>query len=70
MNWNNITRLSNRFLHKIKKWNWSLFVVVLLVGCVGALENKSIANFSDGIILVMVFGIPIGLLWAWGTRDY
>ena len=67
---NCITRLANRFLYKIKKWNWLLFIVTLLTCCMGALVNKSITNLNDGMIMVMVFGIPIGLLWAWGTRDY
>ena len=55
--------------HKIKKWNWGLFGVILLVCCIGSLANKSITNIRDGLILVAGFGIPIGLLWAWLTSD-
>lgn len=56
-------------LQKLKKWNWTIFVVILLVACMGALENKSISNFAEGIILVLGFGVPIGLVWAWLTKS-
>jgi hypothetical protein len=63
------TMLPTRLLHKVKRWNWTLFGIVLLVCCIGALGNKSITNLKDGLILVVVFGIPIGLIWAWLTSD-
>lgn len=53
----------------MRKWNWSLFVVIVLLCCIGALQNKTITNFKDGAILVLIFGLPIGLGMAWMTKD-
>lgn len=53
----------------MKKWNWGAFGMVMLICCIGVLGNKSVTNFIDGVILVSIVGLPIGLMWAWLSRD-
>ncbi len=58
-----------KFISRLKKWNWTAFWVIILVCCVGALGNKSITNIINCFIMAVIFGIPMGLLWAWMTSD-
>lgn len=53
----------------MKKWNWSGFVVTMLICLMGAMGNKSCKSLGDafllGIIGGVVFGLPIAIL----TKD-
>jgi len=56
-------------MRKIKKWNWTLFVVVLCIFEISALTNTSITNTSAallfGLIAAVLFGLPMAIL----TKD-
>lgn len=52
----------------MRKWNWSIFFVIILVSCIGALGNKSISTVLECLLFALCFGIPIGLLWAWMSK--
>jgi hypothetical protein len=51
---------------KIKKWNWSLFFVIICVSEIGTLLNKNIEAISEallvGLITGIVFGLPIAII--------
>jgi len=53
----------------IKKWNWSLFVVVLCLSEIGALTNKSFKNVDEALIIGLIFAILLGIPMAILTRD-
>lgn len=59
----------NKFVKKIKKWNWNSFFMIILLSCIGFLSNKSIVNTIDCFILAACFGIPVGLIFAWMSKD-
>jgi hypothetical protein len=56
-------------MKKFKNWNWTAFVVIVTVCCIGALGNKSLTSIKDVVILTSVFGVPIGLFFAWMTKE-
>ncbi len=53
----------------LKKWNWSIFFVIVLVSCMGALSNKTIPDITSCFIVAGYFGIPVGLFMAWLTQE-
>jgi len=52
-----------------KKWNWSLFFAILCISIMGALGNKTIPTIHECFLVALIFGIPCGLLFAWGTKE-
>lgn len=54
---------------KLRKWNWGAFFAVMLLCTIGACGNKNVKTFVDIGILIGIFGVPFGLLWAWLGRD-
>lgn len=56
-------------MRELKKWNWTLFFVIMIASFGGALSNKTIPDIGTGFIFALIFGIPIGLLWAWISKD-
>lgn len=57
-----------KMLKSLKKWNWGVLLVTVLVAIIGALSNKSIPSTSEAVIAGFVFGIPLGLIWAYLTK--
>ncbi len=53
----------------MKKWNWSLFFIIVSMSFIGVMVNDSISDTKEGALVALSFGIPIGLLWAWVTKD-
>lgn len=49
-------------MEKLKRLNWTGFLVVLLISYVGIWANDSISSFLHGIILASIIGWPIGLV--------
>jgi hypothetical protein len=56
-------------LLNMKNWNWSIYVVILLVSICGSLSNKNYDNVHDAIICAFIFGNLFGLPFAWITKD-
>ena len=56
-------------MKKLKKWNWSSFFVIILLCAIGATGNKSVDNFIEGLLLTLMFGVPLGLLFAWMASE-
>jgi len=52
----------------MKKWNWSIFWIIIIVSSIGILSNKTVETFGEGILAILVTGVPIGLLWAYIAR--
>lgn len=55
--------------NKIKKWNWTIFWVIIIISILGSLTNKSVNSLLDVTILVVMIGLPMGLLWAWISKE-
>lgn len=53
---------------KIKKWNWSLFVVIFCTAEIGALTNKSCESIGSALLFGLIMGIVIGLPMAILTK--
>lgn len=49
----------------MKKWNWEIFFMIVLICAIGACGNKNAKSMFDVAMLVCCVGIPFGLLWAW-----
>lgn len=56
-------------LNKLKKWNWTAFWVMLLAGAIGACGNPNIKSIKEGLIILGLFAVPLGLAFAWVTQD-
>ena len=56
-------------MKNLKKWNWSLFLITMLVCCSVVLTNKNIDTIFHAVIFALVFGIPFCLFMAWLTKD-
>jgi predicted ABC-type sugar transport system permease subunit len=53
----------------MKKWNWSLFLIILCVGNIGALSNKNFETIPIALLFGTAFGLVFGLLMAYITRE-
>ena len=53
----------------MKKWNWSGFWFVIIMASLGITSNENVTTFTDGLIFVLLFGLPTGLLVAWISKD-
>lgn len=58
-----------KILEKIKRWNWSLLGVTIVVGIIGGLGNDSIQGVLNAIIFGAVLGTILGLPMAIITRE-
>jgi hypothetical protein len=57
---------------KLKKWNWSLFVFIVVLCNLGIVSNKSVKNdeiLTACLLVTVVFAVPLGLLWAYMTKE-
>lgn len=51
------------------KWNWTGFWVILAVMLLGLLSNESVRTIGDALLGTLVFGLPLGLLFAYFTKE-
>jgi hypothetical protein len=56
-------------INKLKKWNWTAFLVIIVISFLGSFTNKNTHTVLDATILALITGLPIGLLWAWMTKE-
>jgi energy-converting hydrogenase Eha subunit H len=56
-------------LAKIKKWNWTLFLVIICTAEMGAMGNKNIESISSAFLFGLVAGTILGLPLAILTKD-
>lgn len=66
---NDAKPLLGAVLTKIKKWNWSLFFVVICTSEMGAMGNKNIESISSAFLFGLVAGTILGLPMAILTKD-
>ena len=55
--------------NKIKKWNWTIYFVMVCLGVAGAMANKTIPSITEALIFGLIVGNIFGLLFAYGTRE-
>lgn len=53
----------------MKKWNWSLFLVIACLSYAGSLMNKNNVAIMDAFVIGSVFTIIFGLPLAYITKD-
>lgn len=53
----------------MKKWNWSGFLFVVVLCCLGFLSNKNIPDIKSCFIATLIFGFPLGLIIAYFSRS-
>lgn len=56
-------------LNKIKKWNWTLFLVIICTAEMGAMGNKNIESIGNAFLFGLVAGTILGLPLAILTED-
>ena len=56
-------------LTEIKKWNWTLFLVIICTAEMGAMGNKNIESISTAFLFGLVAGTILGLPLAILTKD-
>lgn len=55
---------------EIKKWNWTVFIVMVCTGELGALSNKTFHSINQALIFGLIIGSIMGLLMAIITKDH
>ena len=53
----------------MKRWNWSLLLVIICVSEIGALQNMNFNNLLNALLFGLIAGIIIGLPFAILTRE-
>lgn len=53
----------------IKKLNWDIFLLMLLVCNLGALSNTTIPTISSALIFGTILGTVVGLILAVVTKE-
>jgi len=56
-------------MKKIKKWNWTVFVVCMSGAMIGSLSNHNMRCTNDAILFGLLGGLLVGLPAAFFTRD-
>ena len=56
-------------LIKMKKWNWTLFLVIICTAEMGAMGNKNIESISSAFLFGLIAGTILGLPLAILTKD-
>lgn len=54
---------------KVKKWNWTLFVVIICTAEMGAMGNKNIESISSAFLFGLISGAILGIPLAILTKD-
>jgi|GEM_PF-6992660 len=49
----------------MKRWDWGNFVFILILAGLGLASNQNIKDFSTWLFSVIIFGFPLGLLFAY-----
>lgn len=62
-------RVLGAVLTEMKKWNWTLFVVIICTAEMGAMGNKNIESISSAFLFGLVAGTILGLPMAILTKD-
>lgn len=55
--------------NKIKKLNWSGFVIVFLLCSLGAIINENVSNIQEWLVLMILIGLPISILVLFLGRE-
>jgi L-cystine uptake protein TcyP (sodium:dicarboxylate symporter family) len=53
----------------MKKWNWTIFVVILATSLLGSLMNHIFEKTSDALIFGLSMGLIFGLSMAFLTKE-
>ena len=53
----------NAIIRYLKKLNWFGFSIIMLLSMIGAATNKNVDNFMEWLFLVLIFGLPFGLIF-------
>lgn len=61
--------LKSKKMNRIKKWNWTVFFVLICTCLIGALQNQNIETTSQALLFGLIAGICLGLPTAIITRD-
>jgi hypothetical protein len=61
--------LLGALLTEIKKWNWTLFLVIICTAEMGAMGNKNIESISTAFLFGLAAGTILGLPLAILTKD-
>ncbi len=56
-------------MKKLKKWNWTAFFAILFIALMGALSNKTIPDTKIALLIGSGIGVPMGLLFAFISRE-
>jgi len=57
-----------KIIKYFKSFNWSVFLVVVVISCIGSLARKDVTT-EKALMIAGMFGVPLGLLWAWLARE-
>lgn len=52
-----------------KRWNWTIYLVMLAVCLMGAMANENCKSLSESFILGLIGGNFFGFIFAWITMD-
>lgn len=55
-------------MKSLSKLNWFGFFIVLLICTVGAVANKNINSFTEGMVIIAVFGLPCSVFVLFAGR--
>lgn len=69
LNQNSTDTVLGAVLIRIKKWNWTLFLVIICVAEMGAMGNKNIESISSAFLFGLIAGTILGLPLAILTKD-
>lgn len=53
----------------MKKWNWTLGLVVFCMSFFGSLANPNYTSISDALIVGGIMGVIFGIIMAWMFKD-
>lgn len=56
-------------LNSLSKWNWGAFLFVVILCALGACGNKNVNSYIGVLILTCIFGVPVGLIFAYLGKD-
>lgn len=53
----------------MKKWNWNLFGVIMIISWIGILGNENYTTFWEAELAATIIGLPLALTFAWMTKE-
>jgi len=54
---------------KGRKWNWGAFIFIFTICALGACSNKNVNSLYEWSCLMLFFGVPFSLLFAFLGRE-